>query len=801
MEQKDDDTHLCLRCSKTIVGLENYVSHRQQHCLGIQTSQDSKEKDLPTDASQPCVVAPLSSSPPQSSSWDVPLTASDFFSCLELQSTVPIPRTEDTSSIPSQQFECSSRILRGNDLELPSTSSNMNCSSFDDTEDCDQGFFSECETNSTEYYPPRTHTGGKWKPGSRPNLKNRQQWGVHSLQSLTSDIEQNAKSFAPQNLQTCVNDSVIDALNFESTTSKSSFGDGIFNSAGAYEEIQSFVPQKIQVGDSSKMFSTRPKSFLHESFNCVYCNEVCPSRLSYTLHLFSFKHKKQFLDPKEYYAEIFKHESALVHTMQFQCHVCSFYCNALENFLFHVEGSVHSEHTSTHKKLICLPWKFHCETSEEIKSELSRNCKNAVDISHPIILLKNKLPLFCDFCVGTCRYLQLSKKNSDFLPRKRVGYRNKRTHQRKLHKKCTFCGQTFMLKEHKKHLRICCTDSQMNEEEAAGKENSEVSACSLGSVEGSTKKLRSVSDVCGDAKEMASECVYQKPFHETDHCREKSYNGDADHLFIAKGSKKAFSCSSCKEIFSCKILLLKHMKCHLAKQKYKCSKCNFKTMKKTLLQRHEGTHSSNRPRPFVCEICGSAQLYKWALVQHMKVHSEGAFRCGTDGCSRVCRTRTELVHHQRVHTNERPYHCNQCNYSGKTAHQLKKHQRTHTGEKPFKCKHCSYSASLSHQLLRHVRVHTGSKPYKCPYCDYVCNNQENIRKHILKTKKHQGVKMYPCTFCSFGCNNFPEFQKHLLSSHKEHFPKGLKDVDSSVVAGLYKKDFPRNEATGTSEES
>jgi hypothetical protein len=62
-------------------------------------------------------------------------------------------------------------------------------------------------------------------------------------------------------------------------------------------------------------------------------------------------------------------------------------------------------------------------------------------------------------------------------------------------------------------------------------------------------------------------------------------------------------------------------------------------------------------------------------------------------------------------------------------------------------------------------VHIGSKPFKCPYCDYCCTSLENIRKHILKTKKHAGLPCYPCNRCTFGTNDANILRDHAIEAH------------------------------------
>lgn len=70
-EDDDDDTHLCIKCNTTIVGLDNYVKHRKDRCGKPKTN--GNKSDLP----------PIDSLDPTYS-----LGADVFFQSLELQSSV-----------------------------------------------------------------------------------------------------------------------------------------------------------------------------------------------------------------------------------------------------------------------------------------------------------------------------------------------------------------------------------------------------------------------------------------------------------------------------------------------------------------------------------------------------------------------------------------------------------------------------------------------------------------------------------------------------------------------------------------
>ncbi|KFO60867.1 Zinc finger protein 256, partial [Corvus brachyrhynchos] len=56
------------------------------------------------------------------------------------------------------------------------------------------------------------------------------------------------------------------------------------------------------------------------------------------------------------------------------------------------------------------------------------------------------------------------------------------------------------------------------------------------------------------------------------------------------------------------------------------------------------------------------------------------------------------------------YECGECGKRFPTTNELLMHQRVHTDERPFRCPDCGKGFKENSSLIVHRRVHTGERP-------------------------------------------------------------------------------------------
>ena len=197
-----DDTHLCLRCNKTIIGLQNYVNHRQRECnvdnntkpssnkeieqhfvtgtfdfnsstsgkklndYNFNFENDDREVEMDDDSFQ----HPNDDQHNKSVETEFKAYDYDFFSSLELQSSSKreTPHSHHNTKILTHRMltrKATAALMAQNGDEWIDDPSVDAMSEDDDTDE------SETDDVPSNIYnqPPQSFTGGKWKPGNKPS--------------------------------------------------------------------------------------------------------------------------------------------------------------------------------------------------------------------------------------------------------------------------------------------------------------------------------------------------------------------------------------------------------------------------------------------------------------------------------------------------------------------------------------------------------------------------------------------------------------------------------------------------------
>ena len=139
-------------------------------------------------------------------------------------------------------------------------------------------------------------------------------------------------------------------------------------------------------------------------------------------------------------------------------------------------------------------------------------------------------------------------------------------------------------------------------------------------------------------------------------------------------------------------------------------------------------------------------------------------------CSKMlCGTR-ERIAHERIHTGERPYKCQQCEKSHTKMSHLTRHSRDiHKCEVKRReetrdaflidtskvrlnksmswvskqCKYCSIILSSNDQKAGHERLHTGDKTFT--HCDRTFTQIGSVVAHVRSV--HEGMPPHKCKHC------------------------------------------------------
>lgn len=165
----------------------------------------------------------------------------------------------------------------------------------------------------------------------------------------------------------------------------------------------------------------------------------------------------------------------------------------------------------------------------------------------------------------------------------------------------------------------------------------------------------------------------------------------------------------------------------------------FSNLQLQHLRLTQGSHT-----PLTCALCGHEAGTRGAMFRHMTIKHR-PIECPE--CGRQFKHVMTLKSHVRAAHNRpdpnrpaqiyvpvvlKPYKCDMCSMTFKTASLRYKHQRTHTGERPYTCEFCGRNFAQHGALQNHRNLHTGEAPHKCRHCAESFRSGATRRQHEKK---------------------------------------------------------------------
>uniref|UniRef100_A0A8C7ZRU4 C2H2-type domain-containing protein n=1 Tax=Oryzias sinensis TaxID=183150 RepID=A0A8C7ZRU4_9TELE len=162
---------------------------------------------------------------------------------------------------------------------------------------------------------------------------------------------------------------------------------------------------------------------------------------------------------------------------------------------------------------------------------------------------------------------------------------------------------------------------------------------------------------------------------------------------------------------------------------------------------------------FACYVCDRHFTNSTDLMAHQKAHTEKKpFKCPV--CDQAFRRSSELTGHKKAHFGLFGYTCTECGKPCKTLTLLKYHQRTHTGERPYVCKECGKRFPMPKALHKHMISHSPEG----------AEGEEKDDAAKKRAKKDEGKESSPpvklhCSMCKATFKNSKTRQRHMKIKH------------------------------------
>ncbi|KAJ9581534.1 hypothetical protein L9F63_023290, partial [Diploptera punctata] len=228
--------------------------------------------------------------------------------------------------------------------------------------------------------------------------------------------------------------------------------------------------------------------------------------------------------------------------------------------------------------------------------------------------------------------------------------------------------------------------------------------------------------------------------------------------------RKTHTCPVCKETYTRRLALEKHLPIHFGYRPYGCYMCKIYFRDRSVRDVHVQGHFANQP--YFCHMC----MKPFSLMTHFKKHilmrkGGKSYSCGF--CGRSFAERSALDEHFQNHIARRPHHCEICKKSFRMKWQFDKHQIKHTGVKPkYNCNVCEKSFVDKSSLETHLETHVEKPRVECDVCKKTFKDAKELKDHAHTHKKNGS---YFCEVCKKKYSMRARFYNTVAFSVKNDF--------------------------------
>ncbi|XP_068613195.1 zinc finger protein ZFAT [Brachionichthys hirsutus] len=264
-------------------------------------------------------------------------------------------------------------------------------------------------------------------------------------------------------------------------------------------------------------------------------------------------------------------------------------------------------------------------------------------------------------------------------------------------------------------------------------------------------------------------------------------------------------CQYCGKLFWYKVHYSVHVRTHTKEHAYYCSKCNYSSITKSSLKRHQIQKHSGVLLPCSSPGCQYATPDKYKLQAHLKLHLEQGKSLSCPVCqhsypeqslkfhiktshpgtlpmrgkglmvkraekcpycdSYFLKNSSDFQRHIWAHEGLKPYICNICDYAGRSRSNLKTHMNRHSTERPHLCDLCGKKFKYKVTLKSHRLSHTDEgKRYQCSECDFTSVSKPSLLRHL---EQHAEFKPFRCAHCLYSCNVAGPLKRHYNMKHPD----------------------------------